>query len=367
MRVPYRDLRVDNPKLKAEIHEVVERILTHGKFLMGPEVEEFEQTIAKYCGKKYCVGVSSGTNAVYMALRCLDLKPQDEVITTPMSWIATLNAINACGAAPVFADIREDQNIDPDAIERAITPRTKVIMPVHYTGKLCDMKRIMEIARKHNLAVVEDAAQAFGAHAGGKYAGAFGDFGAFSMNPMKVLPSYGEAGAVITDSKEHYDKLIALRYLGTVNREVCYYPSLNSKIDTMQAAMLVVNLKYLEPIVQRRLEIAKFYTDALKGTLQVPEVQLNGKDVPNVFFNYVVQTDRRDELKAFMESKGIEVKIHHPILMPHQPAYSHLPKYDILVAERVVKRILSIPNHEKMSQAELDYVVATIKEFFNSR
>ena len=358
--VRYRDLSVENPALKLELLAAVDRVLTHGQILLGPEVEQLEEEIARYCGVDHCVGVASGTDALYVALRCIGVGPGDEVITTPLSWVATLNAIHICGATPVFVDIKDDLNIDASLIEAAITPRTKAIVPVHFTGRLCNMAAICEVASRHGVLVIEDAAQAFGANISGVYAGGFGDLATFSFNPMKVLPSYGEAGAVLAKRRDWYDKLIALRYLGTVDKEYCLYPSLNAKIDTIQAAMLLVNLKYVDDIISRRIEIARYYSEALGESVGCPTVS-QGPDRPSVFFDYTITVDRRDAVQAHLESRGIETKIKHPILMPHQPGYSHLARPNVPVAETAVKRILSIPIHEKMSDAEVEFVADTVK------
>jgi dTDP-4-amino-4,6-dideoxygalactose transaminase len=365
-KVRFRDLSVSDLFLKKELLEAVDRVLTHGQLLMGEEVELFEKKIADYCGTKYCVGVSSGTDAIYLALRSLDLKPTDEVITTPLSWIATLNAIHLAGAKPVFVDITEDLNLNIELIESAITPNTKVILPVHYTGRLCNMERIIQIAKKHNIFVVEDAAQAFGAMSNGKYAGSFGNLAAFSMNPMKVFPGYGEAGVVLTNDKTSFEKLLALRYLGTVNKEICYYPSLNAKIDTLQAAMMLVSFKNLEPNINRRNEIANYYTKALLNIVKCPEndFTLNSRCV---FFDYTIMADSRDELKEYLESKGIETKIKHPLLMSNQPAYKFLHNQSFPVAEEAVKKILSLPIHEKLTIVEIEYVCNNIKYFYQNR
>lgn len=362
-KIRFRDLSVTDPLLKEELLNAVDRVLTHGQLLMGEEVEQFEKRVAEYCGTKYCVGVSSGTDAIYLALRTLDLKPQDEVITTPLSWIATLNAIHLVGAQPVFVDITEDLNINTELIESVITSNTKVILPVHFTGRICNMNRILQVAKKYDLAIVEDAAQAFGAISGGHYAGSFGTFSAFSMNPMKVFPGYGEAGVVLTNDKVAYEKLLALRYLGTVNKEICYYPSLNSKIDTIQAAMMLVSFKYHEHNIARRIEIANYYTSELKDLVRCPKIVASSSS-RCVFFDYTILTESRDELKDFLEVNGIETKIKHPILMPNQPAYEHLHNQSFPVAEKAVKEILCLPIHEKLTLNDLDYIIQNIKQFY---
>lgn len=362
VKVRYLDLRVSDLNLRQELLAATEKVLAHGELILGPEVRDLETKLAERCGRKFAVGVSSGTDALYVALRALDIGPGDEVITTPMSWIATLNSIVVAGATPVFVDIGPDLNINPDLIEDAITPRTKAILPVHYTGSMCDMEAICAIGERHGIIIIEDAAQAFGAKSRtGKTAGSVGRLACFSMNSMKVFHSYGEAGAVLTDEEALNEKMVSLRYGGTVNREDCHYPSLNFRIQTLQAALLLVELARIGQIIERRRQIARFYMDQLKDVVVCP---VEPPGAVHVYYTYSIQVDRRDELMEFLTGKGIQTKIHHPILMPYHTAYRGRFKPTIPVAERLVKEILSLPNHEKMTSAELDYVIACIRDFY---
>ena len=360
MKIPYLDLSVDNKSLKDDLLSAVDRVLSHGRVVLGPEIVEFEEMIAEMCGRKYAVGVSSGTDALYVALQSLGIGPGDEVITTPMSWIATVNAIVVSGATPVFVDVRTDLNVDPDRIIEAITPRTKAILPVHYTGHMCDMDTICEIADNYGLIVVEDAAQAFGAKNRHRAAGSFGKVACFSMNAMKVLHSYGEAGAILTDDKTIRDRMISLRYAGTVNREDCVIPSLNFRMHTLQAALLLVELKRLDSVIERRRKIAANYDNLLGDVVMCPEANVGSE---SVYYTYTIQVEKRDELREFMAKNNIETKIHHPILMPYHTAYNGRFSPDIPIAERAVQRILSIPNHEKLTDAEVEHVSSSIIEF----
>ena len=362
MNIPYRDLSVRDASLKKALLDAVDRVLSHGRLILGPEVEEFEKLVAQFCQKKYAVGVNSGTDALYFALRSLDIGPGDEVITTPLSWIATLNAIELCGATPVIVDIADDLNINVELIEESITPNTKAILPVHFTGKPCNMDDILRIALKHEIYLIEDAAQAFGAHINNRMAGSFGYVSCFSMNPMKVYCAYGEAGAILTDDDHLYDRLLSLRYAGTINREDCHYPSLNGRIDTIQAAMLLVEFKYLQDKIKRLREIARFYTQSLDDIVTCPREDRSY----HIYYCYTILTEKRNELKAFLLSKGIETKVHHPILMPYHTAFRRLPKYNIPVADRLVNQILSIPNHEKLTNEEIEYIVSCIKSFYGA-
>ena len=325
MRVRSANLSVTDPLLRQQLTAAFHRVLDHGMMLLGPEVEAFEKRFAEVCGTPLAVGVASGSSAVYMALKALGVGKGDEVITTPMSWIATLNALRLTGASPVFVDIGEDLNMDVGLVAQAITPRTKAILPVHYTGRLCDMPALMEVARRHRLLVVEDAAQAFGARMGGKVAGGFGDAGAFSLNPMKVLHGYGEAGAITLHRPEVKERVESLRYLGTVNKEVCVDIDLNHKIDAIQAALLVVSLDWFEQWAARRHANARRYWERLGKLVSFPVVPAK-HDWRSVYFDLTIVTERRDALKDYLLGRGIEVKIKHPILMPDQPAHSDLPR-----------------------------------------
>jgi len=364
--VRFRDLSVPEGPLRAGLRAAFERVLDHGMLLMGPEVEAFESTFAAYCGVGDCIGVASGTSALYLALRALGIGPGDEVITTAMSWIATANAIAAAGAVPVFADIGDDLNIDAETIPPLLTTRTRAILPVHYTGRLCDMQAIGAIASANGLRVIEDAAQAAGARtAAGRHAGSFGHAGAFSLNPMKLLPGYGEAGAVVTSDPELRPRIEAMRYLGTVDREICHEVELNHKMDALQAAFLIEGMKCLPQIIERRQQIAARYAAGLADVVACPSLDGPEGSRP-VFFDFTVEVAERDRLREALAGAGIETKIRHPILMCDQPAYRHLPPTPVPRARQAVARILSLPIHEKMSDPEVDRVIAAIRKFHDA-
>jgi dTDP-4-amino-4,6-dideoxygalactose transaminase len=355
MRVRSADLAVDDPGLRDALIAAFERVLDHGMLLLGPEVEAFEQRFAAACAMPLCVGVSSGTSAVYLALKAAGVGRGDEVITTPLSWISTLNALRMTGATPIFVDISDDLNIDAGQIEAAITPCTAAILPVHFTGRLCDMPTILEVAKQYRLLVVEDASQAFGAHMADLPAGGFGDLGAFSLNPMKVLRAYGEAGAVTMRSAAVKAKVESLRYAGTIDKETCVDAELNHKIDALQAALLSVSLDHFAMMVRKRHAIAVRYSQRvgrLAGFPEVPAID-NGR---SVYFDMTVTVDRRDDLLRFLRNKGIEASIKHPILMPDQPAHRDLPPPQIPKARELVNRIITLPLHEKMTTDQVDYV-----------
>lgn len=358
--VRFKDLTVVDPVLRGRLLDAVAAVLDSGQLLMGPQVARLEDRIARYCGRKFCVGVSSGTDALYLALRALDIGVGDEVICPAMSWVATANAIAMTGATPVFIDVRRDQNLDPDLIEPAVTSRTKAVLPVHFTGRLADMAAIATVARRHGLKIVEDAAQAFGARENGVLAGGFGDVAAFSLNPMKVLVGYGENGAVLTDDESLRDRLTALRYLGAVDKERCDFIALNAKMDEIQAAMLQVSLDILEPQLVRRREIAAYYSERLSDVVGCPPPP----DERTVAFDYQIVAEDRAALIDHLARAGIETRVKHPILMPDQPVYRHLPTADLPVARHLVARILSLPLHDKLERVQLDQVIAAIRAFY---
>ena len=362
MKVPFLDLRITDEQEKKELLEAVDKVFSHGRIVLGPEVKEFEDRVAASCGRGLGVGVNSGTDALYLALRAAGIGAGDEVITTSLSWVATANAIALTGATPVFADIQDDLNIDPASIETLITKKTKAIVPVHYTGKVCRMDRIMPLALKHYLLVIEDASQAFDASYQGGKSGSFGTMGVFSMNAMKVFASCGEAGMIVLDDKKIYERLISLRYNGTINREECVEVSLNGRLDTLQAAILLKRMPRVKGIITRRRQIALQYMQLLQGCVDLPREQAGETDV---YYTFTIKTPRRDELKKYLEECGIETKIQHPILMPDQPAFAGKSYGSYPNASRLVKTILCLPANEKLSSDAIEYVAQCVRKFFS--
>src|SRR3990167_3416313 len=345
-KIPFFNLKIVKQEEKNDLLSAISTIFDHGQIILGPEVTEFETKVADYCSRKFGVGVCSGTSALFFGLKSLGIGSGDEVITTSMSWIATANAIAMSGATPVFADVCDDLNINPDTLEALITDKTKAIMPVHYTGKVCKMEKILNLASRYNLKVIEDASQAFGASVQGKPTGSFGDIACFSLNPMKILGACGEAGIIVCDDQALYDRLIALRYNGTVNRELCIEPSFNGRLDTLQAAILLRRLKDVPHIIAKRREIAAFYNTHLTKKIEIPLEAARNLDT---YYSYTIRTDHRDELKSYLDNCAIETKIQHLYLMSDQPAYKHLKKINLPQASKLIKQILCLPNHEKLS------------------
>ncbi len=361
-RVAFRDLRITDAALRSELLASVEEVLKNGPILMGSRVVRFEERMAAFCDRASAVGVASGTCALYLALRALGIGSGDEVLTSPMSWVATLNAILMSGARPVFVDVGEDQNINPTLMASAITECTRAIVPVHFTGRLCDMTAIARIAQEHDLLIVEDAAQAMGAQRGTYRAGSVGDAAAFSLNPMKVFPGYGEAGAVVTDDAAIDERLRNLRYLGTERKEVCAEIALNHKMDEIQAALLLHGFDVIDDLVESRVAMARYYSERMLGIVGCPPVPPVG-DCSSNFFDYVIFTQDRDGLRHFLHTQGIETKVKHPVLLCDHPAYPCKPRPQIPVADRLASQMISLPLHEKMDATDIDYVCDAIRRY----
>jgi dTDP-4-amino-4,6-dideoxygalactose transaminase len=360
--VPFLDLRVGDAEERGQIHEAIETVMRHGRIVLGPEVGELERRVAARVGTKFAVGVGSGSDALIIALRALEIGPGDEVIVPALSFIATANAVSVVGASAVFADLDDDCNIDPVSIDALLTANTKAILPVHWTGRVADMDAILDIARAHGVPVIEDASQAFDSSRRGSIAGSMGTIGCFSMNSMKVFASLGEAGMMVMDDPDLYERCLALRYHGMVNREYCVAIGQNSRLDTLQAAVLLVRLKSLQSNIESRRNIAAYYSDRLGSVVSVP---IDRPDERQVYYTYTIRCDRRDELKAFLEMRGIEVKIQHPLLMPEHPAYRSRARGSWSNAERLIKDVLCLPCSERTSASDVHYVTEAVLAFYS--
>lgn len=352
------------------ILESIRKVALRGDFTLGKEVEAFEKKFAELCGTKYAVGVNSGTDALFLSLKALGISSGDEVITAPNSFYATVGAIVAAGAKPVFVDVGDDYLINADLIENNITSRTRAIVPVHLTGNICDMYKIMGIAERHGLSVVEDACQAIGASLDRKKAGSFGDMGAFSLHPLKNLNVWGDGGMITTNSDYDYEVLCKLRNHGLKDRNTCEFYAYNSRLSTVQAAVGLEVLKDLEMVTEKRTKFAHYY-DALlnfliksRSQIRVPE---RVRHKTQVFHLYMVLAERRDQLLEHLLKNEIEAKIHYPVPLHLQPASRHLGyvRGHFPVCEAQAKRVISLPLHQHMTLEEIDYVVAAIRSFYD--
>jgi dTDP-4-amino-4,6-dideoxygalactose transaminase len=364
IRVRFRDLRVRDRAERAAIMQAIETVLDHGRIVIGPEVAEFERQIASFCRRRHGIGVGSGTDALILGVKALRIGPGDEVITTPLSWLGTGSAILLNGAVAVLCDVDETLNMDPATIVPLITPRTKAILPVHFTGRLARMPEINQIAREYQLHVIEDGAQAFGATLGETPCGAFGDVACISFNPMKVPGGLGDGGVVLCDDDDWAKRIRMLRHSGVVDREFCLALSHNCRLDTIQAAILLKRLVRHPAIVERRRKIACRYDTELAGMVATPPRLPGYRDV---FYTYTVRTSRRDDLHRHLTRLGIETRIQHPVLINDQPAFRGKVRGSSPRAASLVQEILCIPAHENLSDDDQSFVIEAFNKFFRGR
>jgi dTDP-4-amino-4,6-dideoxygalactose transaminase len=360
--IPYASLGKQAATIKPLLMAAFEGVIDSGRYILGPEVAAFENEFAAYCGSPYSVGLANGTCSLHLVMRSLGLKENDEIITAPNSFLASASTIALAGARPVFADIGSDGNIDPEMIEAAITPRTRAIVPVHLTGRPARMYEIMEIAKQHNLFVIEDAAQAVGASINGQRVGSWGDAGCFSLHPLKNLYAFGDSGMMTTQNQELLDHILKARSHGLVNREQCDFWSFNCRLDEIQAALLRIQLKHLDAWTTERRRLAFRYNEMLKPYAEVPE---ENPGEYCVYQTYVIKTERRDELQKFLVDNGVESLIHYATPIHLQPAAKGLgygPE-DFPRTMEHVGRILSLPLYPGLTDEQQDQVVDLIKRF----
>lgn len=365
MNVPTIDLVAQYRTIEREIDDAVKGVFSRSHFVLGEELEQFEEKIAGFTGVKHALGVTSGTDALFLSLFALGVGEGDEVITTPFTFGATAEVIALLKAKPVFVDIDPRTfNIDTRAIEKAITERTRVILPVHLYGLCADMEAIMALARKHDLKVIEDAAQAVGSRIGAQRAGCFGDSTGLSFYPTKNLGAAGDGGAVLTNDDALYEIIKVLRVHGIKTKYHYERIGFNNRLDTIQAAVLSVKLHHLEAWNERRREIAVYYSDALKGYVDVP---VEPEGFHSVYHQYTVRTDKREELMEYLKKKEIGVAIHYPVPLHLQPAFSYLEykKGDFPEAERAADEVLSLPVYPELTDEQIAYVIEQVMSFFS--
>lgn len=365
-KVPFLDLNAQYETIKGEIASAIQEVLDSSAFVGGPFVERFEEAFADFCGCSCGAGVSSGTSALWMTLLALGIGPGDEVVTVPNSFIATAEAISMCGARPVFVDVQEQSHtMNPDLLENALTPRTKAVIPVHLFGQPADMDPIMEIAKRRNLHVIEDACQAHGAAYKGKPAGSIGTAGCFSFYPGKNLGAYGEAGAVVTNDSGLAEKIRMLRDHGQTKKYHHAMIGWNGRMDGIQAAVLSVKLKYLSSWNDARRENALRYDRLLAGVNDIT-LPMEMDYARHVYHIYAVRTEKRDALQCFLAEKGISCLIHYPQPIHLQDAYSSLglTRGDFPVAEKSSQEVLSLPMSPDLGEHQLEYVATQIRNYF---
>jgi len=365
MKIPFVDLKAQYFSIKEEIDQAISNVIQDSAFIGGKYAKVFEKSFADYVGVKNCVGVGNGTDALCIVLKALGISDGDKVITVANTFIATSEAITMTGAKVVFVDCNEETyNIDVDKLEQAITGKTKAIIPVHLYGQPAQMDKIKDVAKKHNLYVVEDAAQAHGAEYQGQRIGTIGDMACFSFFPGKNLGAYGDAGAIVTNNDELARKARMYANHGRIEKYNHEFEGTNSRLDGLQAAILDVKLKHLDKWIERRRAIARMYDAALKDIVITPSVM---PDVKHVYHLYVIRVKNRDRVKELLAEKGIATGIHYPIPLPFLKAYSYLGHNpaDFPVAYSMKEEILSLPIHGDMTDEQVEYVIANLKDIMN--
>jgi dTDP-4-amino-4,6-dideoxygalactose transaminase len=363
MNIPLCDLYAQYLTIKADIDAAITRTIVHSSFIGGEELQAFEAEFASYCESKACVGVGNGTDALYLALRGLGVGPGDEVITVAHTFIATAETITLTGARPIFVEIKEDTMLmDPDALESAITSRTRAIIPVHLYGQPCDMDGIMEVASRHQLKVVEDAAQAHGARWRGKRVGSIGDVGCFSFFPGKNLGAYGDAGAVVSQDEQLIRRIRMLANHGRMDKYMHEYEGVNSRLDGLHAAVLRVKLRHLDAWNEARRRHARQYMEALRDSgAKLPVVHPHAEPVWHLF---VVRVGDRDSVQTVLQKQGIAAGVHYPVPLHLQPAYKYLeiPEASLPVTERVAAHVLSLPMYPELSRDQIEVISRAVIE-----
>ena len=356
MSIPFIDLKAQYQALKPSIDARIQKVLDHGQYIMGPEVRELEEHLEAYTGARHCITVASGTEALLIALMALGIKPGDEVITTPFTFVATAEVIVLLGAVPVFVDIEEDTcNIDARKIETAITPMTKAIMPVSLYGQPADMDEINAIAARHNLLVIEDAAQSFGAEYKGRKSGNLSTIGCTSFFPSKPLGCYGDGGAIFTNDDDLATAMREVRVHGQERRYVHTRIGVGGRMDTMQCAIVLAKLERFDWEVEQRLKAGARYNELLAG--KVPTVTQR-PDRTSVFAQYTVFVDKRDEVQETLKQAGIPTAVHYPIPLNEQPAYRHLCCPDCSpISQQRARQVMSLPMSACLSESDQNRIV----------
>ncbi len=365
MKVKLLDLVPQYESIKEEVHEALDDVLSSQRFILGPKVEELEAMIGDLCGVGHAVGVASGSDAILISLMALGIGPGDEVITTPYTFFSTVSSITRLGAKPVFVDIeRATYNIDPSAVDAAITERTKAILVVHLFGQSAEMKAILSASERRGIPVIEDACQSIGASYGGRMVGSMGTAGCFSFFPSKNLGGYGDGGMIVTGDADFASEARLLRVHGGRDRYYHDVIGLNSRLDALQAAVLLVKLGHLGEWNDRRRENAAYYSEGLSGAdgIEVPYID---KDAVHVFNQYVIRSADRDGLRSFLSEAGVGCEVYYPVPLHMQRCFSFLDrgKGDFPEAERAALQTLAIPVYPEISRAEQDYVIGRIRRF----
>ncbi len=369
MEVPFLDLKTQYRQIEQEVIPMVTEAMSNAAFIGGPQVSGLENEFAEFCESKYCVGVNSGTDALRFALIAAGIGRGDEVITVPNTFIATTEAISQAGATPVFVDVLPGTyNIDPGLIEEKINQNTKAILPVHLYGQPADMTPLLQIAKKHNLIVIEDACQAHGALYKGKKAGSMGLAGCFSFYPGKNLGAFGEGGAVVTSDENLAKEMSMLRDHGQEKKYYHAVEGFNGRLDAIQAGVLRIKLKKLKGWNDARRKNAAYYNELLSG-LDGVTIPVETEGAESVYHLYVILVDDRDGLQKYLGEKGIGTGLHYPVPLHLQKAYAHMgyKEGDFPVSESVSKKLLSLPMFAELTKEQIEYVCESIKEYLEAK
>lgn len=367
-KVPFVNYPLQYRNLKTKIDSALQSVLGRGDLILRSDVEEFEKTLASFLGLKYAVGLSNGTDAIIFALKAAGIGSGDEVITVSHTFVASVAAIVHCQAVPVLVDVKEDDfTMDMDKFEKAINPKTKAVIPVHLNGRGCDMERLTSIARKHNLVIVEDTAQALGAKFNNRMIGSFGTASTYSFYPAKILGGYGDGGALATNSKEIYENTLLLRDHGQKTKTEIISYGFTGRLDNLHAAILNVKFKYLPRWIERRRQIARIYDKGLQEAsgIRLPPSPDLDKKYYDVYQNYVLKADRRDELAAYLREKGVEILIKDPVALHHQKGLG-LDNFKLPISEKLANEVISLPMYPELTDSQVGYVIKRIKDFTQS-
>jgi dTDP-3-amino-2,3,6-trideoxy-4-keto-D-glucose/dTDP-3-amino-3,4,6-trideoxy-alpha-D-glucose/dTDP-2,6-dideoxy-D-kanosamine transaminase len=358
-KVPFVAYKLQYQKLKREIDRAMQDVLERGDLIMRQDVEDFEKSLADFVGVKHAVALNSGTDALFFSLKVLEIGPGDEVITVSHTFVASIAAIAQAGAKPVLVDVGDDYLMDMNLLERAITDKTKAVIPVHLNGKMCDMKRLTEIAKRHNLFIVEDSAQSLGAEFEGKRAGSIGITGCFSFYPAKILGCFGDGGALTTNQDDIAKKARLLRDHGQLTKTDIECFGWNSRLDNLQAAVLNIKIKHLPEWIKKRQEIASKYSENLQNITGIKLPSSEG-----VFQNYVILAEKRDELFQFLKDRGVETLIKDPVANHLQRGLG-LSHFKLPISERLAKEVISLPMYPELNNEQIDYVIRCVKDFYH--
>ena len=364
MTISFVDLKQRFQEEKNDLMQIIEKVLTQGNLVLTPELENFEKKVSHFTGAKFCLGLNSGTDALMMGLVCAGIKPGDEVITSPISFVATAGAIAHIGAKPVFVDTGSDMNIDENKIEGSISEKTKAIMPVHWAGRVANMPKILEIAQKYNLKVVEDSAQSMGSYYNNKHGGTFGHSGCISFHPLKNLNALGDGGMLLTNDIEVFNKVKRFRNHGLESRDNCVEFGINSRLDVLNAEILSYRLDKLNDIILKRQKNVNLYRNLINSKqVIIPE---DRTEQTTSYVMCLALCKKRDELKEFLGKKGIETLIYYATpLHLHKAAKKYNYKTgDFPIAENQANEVLALPHHQYITEQQIEYVAKSIDEFY---